>query len=306
MEREKKLTNIRLASLFYRLKKERIEFIQDYKFQFLVFNFNLNHVKSKYQYYQMRKGALSKKMREKVVIARNDKTDIFNTTLKYYFETISEDARIEEAYKYLVYKTYSISAKYPNTTLKIRQTLKFIDYITKHSEDQYLKTLGEDYIEYAPKDDSIFMGLTNFDKLIASFPPPFYKVSIYLKSLNGESVTFEKMSSGERQYLFYLSTLLYHLKNLDSVVNDDESVHYKNVNIILEEVELYFHPEYPRQFITKLIKYIEFFHLINHKYFKIFIFNKHSDKKYTKLVFFKLTEKFRYNIATPFTNFLFF
>ncbi len=223
MEREKNLTNNRLASLFYRFKKEGINFIPDYEFQFLTFNINLNHVKNKYQYYQQKKGVRSLKKREKVVAAQNNKPDIFNTTLKYYFGTIKEDARIEQAYKYLVYKTYSISAKYPNyskfvkidldqfnsychaserpkikdlvdkiksdpshTTLKIRQTLKFIDYITNHSDDQYLKTLGEDYIEYMPKDDSIFIGLTNFDILIASFPPPFYKVSIYLKSLNGE------------------------------------------------------------------------------------------------------------------------
>lgn len=79
------------------------------------------------------------------------------------------------------------------------------------------------------------------------------------------------MSSGERQFLFYMSTLLYHLKNLDSVTEGDESVHYKFVNIIMEEVELYFHPEYQRQFISKLIKYIEACHFTNLDYFNIII-----------------------------------
>ena len=308
MAREKNLTNSRLASLFYRFKKERIDFIPDYEFQFLTFNLNPDHVKNKYKYYPIRKGVLLKKEKEKVVKIKNKKTDNFNTTLNYYYETIVDDKRLEQAYKYLVYKTYSISEKYPNyssyikislnqygdycrvsskpkikelvdkirrdsshTTLKIRQTLKYIDYVLNHNTDLYQKTLDEDYIDYIPHDSSLYKGLTVSDRLVASFPPPFYEAAIYLKTPKEQSITFEKMSSGERQFLFYMSTLLYHLKNLDSVVNDDESVHYKYVNIILEEVELYFHPEYQRQFISRLIKYLEASNFKNLAYFNIII-----------------------------------
>lgn len=79
------------------------------------------------------------------------------------------------------------------------------------------------------------------------------------------------MSSGERQFLFYMSTILYHVRNLDSVVDDVESVHYNYVNIVLEEVELYFHPEYQRQFIDKLINYLKKSQFNRIKHFNIIV-----------------------------------
>lgn len=88
-------------------------------------------------------------------------------------------------------------------------------------------------------------------------PPSFFDIRIELSKSDGAVIYFDKMSSGERQFLFYMSTILYHVRNLDSVVDDVESVHYNYVNIVLEEVELYFHPEYQRQFIDKLINYLK-------------------------------------------------
>jgi len=43
------------------------------------------------------------------------------------------------------------------------------------------------------------------------------------------------------------SSLLYHLNNIDSVIG--EKIKYKNINIILEEIELYFHPDLQKSFI---------------------------------------------------------
>jgi len=316
MEGEKKLTNIRLASLFYLFKKEGIALIPEYEFHFLIFNLDTSYVRDKYI---IQEGHSAEKKEIQVNI-NNTKKDIFNCTLKCYFDTIIEDDRLEHAYKYLVYKTFSISSKYPNyhsyfkaapttfnldcsesnkseikelvnkiksdtshTTIKIRQTLKYIDFIksnigtlvTEEREYQYFQTIEQEYIDYRPKDTSIFNKLTDIDTLIANFPPPFYKITITLKTTKDEDVTFDKMSSGERQFLFYISTLIYHLKNLDSVINGDESVHYKYVNIVLEEVELYFHPEYQRQFISKLIHYIEACHFDKLEYFN-FIIATHS------------------------------
>ncbi|KAA6339072.1 hypothetical protein EZS27_012966 [termite gut metagenome] len=66
------------------------------------------------------------------------------------------------------------------------------------------------------------------------------------------------MSSGERQFLFSMSTVLYHIKNLMSVPqNEDGRVKYNNFNIILDEIELCFHPEYQREFVNSLIGYLE-------------------------------------------------
>ena len=60
------------------------------------------------------------------------------------------------------------------------------------------------------------------------------------------------MSSGEKQLLNNFGALIYHLRNIDSVT--DEGRLYENVNIILEEIELYFHPEYQRKVVNMLLE----------------------------------------------------
>ena len=54
-----------------------------------------------------------------------------------------------------------------------------------------------------------------------------------------------------------ISSIVYHLKNIDSVeeakyngpTHIEYMFQYKNVSIVLDEIELYFHPEFQRKFI---------------------------------------------------------
>lgn len=73
------------------------------------------------------------------------------------------------------------------------------------------------------------------------------------------------LSSGERQLLNVLCTIVYHIFNLLSKFSDneritsgreDEDLKYPYVNIILDEGELYFHPKYQTQFVKALLKAI--------------------------------------------------
>ncbi len=62
------------------------------------------------------------------------------------------------------------------------------------------------------------------------------------------------MSSGERQFMFTFSAALYHLANLASIPENDEyKIPYHHINLIFDEIELYFHPEYQRVLVKKLI-----------------------------------------------------
>lgn len=54
-----------------------------------------------------------------------------------------------------------------------------------------------------------------------------------------------------------ISTYIYHLRNLNYHVGAEHAIEYSYVNLILEEVELYFHPEYQRQYVYRMIKQIE-------------------------------------------------
>ena len=67
----------------------------------------------------------------------------------------------------------------------------------------------------------------------------------------------DTFSSGEKQLLNTQSAIIYHLQNLSSIFKDPKRMSYPQVNIILEEIELYFHPEYQRCFIYSLINLLE-------------------------------------------------
>lgn len=74
------------------------------------------------------------------------------------------------------------------------------------------------------------------------------------------------MSSGELQFLQTLTVHLDHIHNLASL--QPKSTQYKAVNLIFDELEICFHPEYQRQFVSRLINLIR-----NLGYNKIFEFN---------------------------------
>ena len=103
----------------------------------------------------------------------------------------------------------------------------------------------------------------NFSEINSHLPPSFFKPSISLKKVNKTKnknsyviVPLTKLSSGERQFLQTMGTFVYHLENLKSI-NSHKGIFYPNVNLILDEVEICFHPEYQRQFIYRLISVIE-------------------------------------------------
>lgn len=99
-----------------------------------------------------------------------------------------------------------------------------------------------------------------YDSVFLKFlPPVFKKKYVYKKIGSNEEMTISQMSSGEQQLLYSLSYAVYHMKNAASNQlqlkggNNLISIPYKNMNLIFDEAELYYHPEYQRQFIDKLL-----------------------------------------------------
>lgn len=79
------------------------------------------------------------------------------------------------------------------------------------------------------------------------------------------------LSSGELQMLNSISTYIYHLRNLNYHVGAEGFVEYSYVNLILEEVELYFHPEYQRRYVYEMLRQIEQVKLNNIKAINIIL-----------------------------------
>ena len=87
-------------------------------------------------------------------------------------------------------------------------------------------------------------------------PPSFFAEEVMLErkeegKTKGMIIPLRKLSSGERQFLFTTSCVIYHLMNLRSVRKDRPK--YRNYNVVLDEVEICFHPEYQRTFLRDLI-----------------------------------------------------
>lgn len=85
-------------------------------------------------------------------------------------------------------------------------------------------------------------------------PPAMYEWDILFRKEGGNEADIEldSFSSGEKQLLNSTSAIIYHLQNLTATA----ITHYRNVNIILEEIELYYHPDYQRKLIWQLLNQI--------------------------------------------------
>lgn len=215
------------------------------------------------------------------------------------------------AYLYVVYKVLSISCTYPSysnfgtnlnvdlafeqgsdeqricainlakkvfadhshITNKIYQALNFIKMINKKFDcDEDNSFTWSKYNEYHIKDD--LNKSVAIENEIRCLPPSFFDYKIYLKQ-NGtdEELPIEHMSAGERQLYYILSTLIYHILNIKSV--DAQRIHYSDMLIVLDEVELGFHPDYQRKFINFMIETFERLHINSHVQF-YFLMTTHS------------------------------
>ena len=101
------------------------------------------------------------------------------------------------------------------------------------------------------------MPTNSVDRISKILPPSIFFYEIMLEKTvdgvsKGEIVPMRQISSGERQFVFTTSTIAYHLQNLRSV--REPSPRYRNIHLILDEVEICFHPEYQRTFVSKLLQ----------------------------------------------------
>lgn len=110
------------------------------------------------------------------------------------------------------------------------------------------------------------------ERVLMELPPPIFHSELFLKekqapdSSGKKNIPYNQLSSGELQFLQTLTVHLDHIHNLASL--QPKSTQYKAVNLIFDELEICFHPEYQRQFVSRLINLIR-----NLGYNKIFEFN---------------------------------
>lgn len=165
---------------------------------------------------------------------------------------------------------------YSHVTLKLRRTLNYLRY--DHIGDKTEFKTGE----LADKIDNTIvreckrsqndLQLKSWDftprTTDGMLPPPLFRVNFHLYDKDDKEqknqIKFNTLSSGEKQITYILCSLFYYLHCLDSSSRfykdwnkRNEHIQYKHINVIFDEIELYFHPEMQREFISRLLHGIQ-------------------------------------------------
>lgn len=186
--------------------------------------------------------------------------------IPHYF--FSEELRNRLVNKWfgLLYK--DIHGYKTHLTLKIRQTINYLtnDIISscfmkeideKDEKDEVKTILAITGHKYYLDCSQYYDAVKASDDLASVLPPPFFVLDYVISRDDSALYPLSRMSSGERQLLNSASSVVYHLKNIAHSKPKGLKIVYRNVNVILEEVELYFHPEYQRRFIMYLLNQIQ-------------------------------------------------
>ncbi len=128
---------------------------------------------------------------------------------------------------------------------KVRQAVNYLyfDIFSKDKEKQTFTVADLSTKVNEIKDTEKF-------RLIDIIPPSFFKSNISFKGKG----SFEKLSSGEKQKVYTISSIIYHLININSVSKENNLIRYNCVNVIFDEIELYYHPEFQRTFVRDILK----------------------------------------------------
>lgn len=168
----------------------------------------------------------------------------------------------------------SLSVDHSHITKKIRQVLAYIVYGTyeQGKEEQFevnIQEIAAGLTAVVMKREAAKTEPVGPRRIVFSFddlvPPPIYDTDIKMIELNdkeNKEIPFETLSSGEKQQVFTISSILYHLSNLESIFDDEnkERITYSHCNVVLEELELYFHPELQKNLVWYLLDGIKQMH----------------------------------------------
>lgn len=102
----------------------------------------------------------------------------------------------------------------------------------------------------------------DLDDILEHLPPSIFEKNITLTNEKEKTVVdYSQLSSGEHQKYQTISTHLYHIMNLISVqkanvANHEKRLAYKHINLVFDEIEISFHPEYQRTIVNELLQMI--------------------------------------------------
>lgn len=167
---------------------------------------------------------------------------------------------------------------YSHITMKLRRTIM---YLVSEMYDDGRQVYKLQDIEEKAK--TFIADYNQFNVLphreLADFlPPPIFDIEFQIVKRenideNGNYneqniIPFWSLSSGERQIAYIISNFVYHVVNINSVHYNEVDVvaklpllKYKYINVIFDEIELYFHPDLQRRFLFLIVEALKSIHI---------------------------------------------
>lgn len=311
LQKETDLTSSRLEILLIEAKRRNINFIDNYELDDIEYSFSWDYIANKVS---LEKDSIKDEyeLRTAIRLIAEDSHSVLAILLERYGFHVddSENLLFYAGIAYLFYKTHSIAASYPifgapkqmvnvehldeichdedtivqyasfikqlihdksHLTTKLRKTLNFMKALVN---GQNLEESFSYYRDYTHFVGEVLSKRPSLEDRMAILPPPFFKSKVYLRQIDtGKRMLYSKLSSGERQYLFTFSALLYHVFNIK--MTPVNRPHYRLANLMLDEVEICFHPEYQRTLVYRLIELLRQFRL-NYRFSINIILTTHS------------------------------
>lgn len=146
-------------------------------------------------------------------------------------------------------------------SIKLKRTLNFLKEKIYLKEGEYSIDLLTTQIESIVKvNKNITKKHPYPQRLIvreidAYLPPPILTCDFILSKKDCNHIEFAHLSSGEKQIAYTIGSFLYHVSNLDAswYSDDKETLHYRYLSVIFDEVEQYYHPDLQRCFVAYLL-----------------------------------------------------
>lgn len=167
---------------------------------------------------------------------------------------------------------------YSHVTVKLRRTIMYLETGMYNDGAQVYKlkdiqTEGERCMnEYNQ------LGVLAHREMADFLPPPIFDIEFQIVkrenidehgNYNEQNIIpFWSLSSGERQIAYIISNFVYHVVNINSVHYNNVDVvaklpllKYKYINVIFDEIELYFHPDLQRRFLYLIVEALKNIHI---------------------------------------------
>ena len=144
--------------------------------------------------------------------------------------------------------------------LKIKQCISFLSNMDFYiGEKEYSELIGKNTIDIQSFIDKYCKDKSNinYDFIFKNLLPHFFKKEFYYSNNESnpgkDNRPLSSFSSGESQLFNSISYTIYHIKNASCIKKNKERINYNNINLVFDEAELYYHPEYQRTFISDLL-----------------------------------------------------